>query len=143
MIKKYLVSRKPTLKKEKTFFIEERILSLSPLVKIKSITQAYKLGKNNVNYSMFINDLEINITRQTYDDLKRNVLYELDYIRYTYNFNNKIILFDIFQNSSSLMLVTVDFNSEEEISSFKKPYWLGIDVTDVEEYSFEYLIKNY
>lgn len=140
--KKYLVKEKPgSSNKLVTQFIEEAIISLVPLVEIKSITEAYKIGKHVVTNSLIINNNIIFIERSTFLDLKQNCLGSIEILRHSYKINdNNIALLDIYKDKSIPMTVSVNFENENESNNFIPPIWFGEEITNNKLYTNEYLI---
>ena len=142
--KKYLVKTKPgSSNKITTQFIEESVISLVPLVKTRSITEAYKIGKHMITNSLLIENNIILIERSTLIDLNKNSLGSIEILRHTYKIDNNVALLDIYQDKTIPMTVSVNFETENEFNSFIPPIWFGDEITNNEEYKNEYLAIHY
>lgn len=143
--RKFIAKIKPgSSNKIKTQFIEESVITLIPLVKLKSITEAYKVGKHTITNELIIgNNNNICIERSTFIDLQRSCLGSLETLRHTYEIKNNVAFLDIFKDKPFPMIVSVNFETEDELNNFIKPDWFGEEVTNNELYTTEYLAIHY
>lgn len=115
-----------------------------PLIKTRSVTEAYKIGKHIVTNSLIIeNNNIILIERSTFIDLNKNCLGSIEILRHSYKIDNNIALVDIYQDKSIPMTVSVIFETENEYSNFIPPVWFGDEITNNKLYTNEYLAIYY
>lgn len=147
-IKRYIVTNKPgSSKRTRTQFIEESIISISPLIKLRTITEAYRKSRHNIIHTLVIGsgiyEDSICIERSSLIDLQKRSFGDISFIRYSYEIFNKIILLDIYEKIPSLMIASIAFKDGEDSNKFKLPSWIGEEITDNEKFSQEYLTLHF
>jgi len=75
----------------------------------------------------------IKLTEEEYNSLKKSPGSHIFKKRFYFTDNGFQYEIDIFKDKlAGLVLVDVEFSSKEEMDLFKKPYWLGAEVTNLD-----------
>lgn len=125
--------------KIKTEYIEEHILLKAPLTKLKSKTEAYKIN-HKVEMQLIIDNNSILISKSTYDELKQNIsIGSVEYFRYYHVVDGINLILDVYSLPAYMMIITVQFENENDYNDFIVPNWFGKEVTDDDKYTNESL----
>lgn len=150
--RKFLVNEIPKkLDDYKQFEIEQGYISTNPTIRIRKINTRYILtvkSKFAVCKSdgdpIINNEIECEITEKEYEALKEKISGDLlRKNRYIIPLEQGLkVELDIFQGRlSGLVFAEVEFASVEEANNFKKPAWLGKDVSDDRRYRNSEIVK--
>ena len=134
--KTFLVKNIPTnLSSYKSFKIKQGYLSSShPALRIRQKSDKFEITKKIPlvagNFSS-VEEINIPLTKFEFNKLWHLTEKHLEKTRYIIPLENNLIAeLDIFDKKlSGLVFVEVEFSSEEEMNSFKKPNWFGQDIT--------------
>ena len=144
---KYLIKKMPeNLDKYKKKEIEQAYLNRSPVLRVRKSNDdyilTYKIKKTDPSgKGPIVNEeIEAPLTKEAYTHLKEkadgNVIVKTRYIiPYTSKKKKYTIELDVFHGKlEGLVFAEVEFESEEDAESFKKPAWFGKDVTADKRY---------
>ena len=140
--RKFLVTVLPNLTKTLSYTIEQHYLSYEPEVRLRLINDVRCVLTIKSNGNLARREVDIIIPRNKYDELFKmsigNMIYKRRYeiLKEPYKFE-----IDVFINRS-LILVEVEFNSEDEANNFVPPDWFGEEVTYEPKYKNQYLARN-
>lgn len=133
MERKFLINSKQKYNNKELFFINEAILSLDPLIKIKMVQQVYYNNRHKYKSIELITENSIiDIEYFTFIDLMNNCKYKLEYIQ-TIIDENTII--NDYKNLSSNLTIAIIKNGE-------KPYWCGNEITKDTRFDHDNLLIN-
>lgn len=151
--KKYLVKKLPeNLDNYEKKVIEQGYLCSNPIVRIRKSNDDYiltykskfGLGKEVGQHAKVCNEVEVQLNQEGYEHLKTKIDNRLiSKTRYIIPLEGgyKAEL-DIFNDYlDGLIIVEVEFGSEEEIHTFQPPEWFGEDVTKEKRYTNNSLSK--
>jgi CYTH domain-containing protein len=140
--RKFLVDKLPTsLDILKTNNIEQGYLSIVPEVRIRMLNDQYYLTVKSTG-SLTRDEFEIEISNETYLDLKKNIIGKLLIKKRHYvDIGNFVAELDIYKNFENLKIVEVEFITEAQASQFIVPEWFGKEVTYDEEFKNKNLFK--
>ncbi len=130
--RKYLIHRLPEhIESYPCRIISQGYLNTSPVIRIRQDNDRYELTYKSEGL-MARQEYNLPLTRESYEHLltkidgrlirKKRYMIPLE--------NNLTAELDVFKDElAPLILVEVEFNSEEEARSFTPPSWFGEDVT--------------
>lgn len=130
--RKYLIHRLPEhIESYPCRIISQGYLNTSPVIRIRQDNDRYELTYKSEGL-MARQEYNLPLTREAYEHLltkidgrlirKKRYMIPLE--------NNLTAELDVFKDElAPLILVEVEFNSEEEARSFTPPSWFGEDVT--------------
>lgn len=159
--KKYLVNNLDDVKKEvgiekcKKIKIEQGYLSNNPTIRVRKYNDEYCITyksrlvsdtsdlKNN--YDVIVNrEVELPLTKESYEHMLTKIDDNLvSKVRYNIELAGGLIAeLDVFEGKlDGLIMVEVEFESEESARNFVKPQWFGEDVSSDIRYKNLFLSK--
>lgn len=140
--RKYLVSEIPEhLESYPCRHLEQGYLNTSPVVRIRKDNDKYELTYKSKGY-MARMEYNLPLTKEAYEHLLTKIDGRLiQKRRYMIPVSSELTAeLDIFEGElAPLVLVEVEFSSEEEANTFTAPEWFGEDVTFSGKYHNSYL----
>lgn len=131
--------------------IEQGYLCHNPIVRIRKSNDDYYItykSKEGIDQSKHIaivnHEVELPLTKEAYETLRNKVEHNMVYkTRYLIPAEqNFTVELDVFEGLlKGLMFAEVEFFNEEMVQNFKKPEWLGADISKDKRYSNHYLSK--
>ena len=130
--------------------IEQGYLSSNPTIRIRKYNDEYCItyksrAKSSANNDIIVNkEIELPLTKDSYehmlskidDNLVKKTRYKIDLL------NGLIAELDVFEGKlKGLVLVEVEFESEEQAKLFNKPKWFGENVSSDKKYKNLFLSK--
>ena len=149
--KKYRVIKMPeNLERYPKKIIEQGYVCVKPVVRIRKSNEEYYLtykSKIGLDESVGIdtcvsNEFEAPLTESGYFHLKKKIDgYMVEKVRYCIPIDQKLTAeLDVFEGRlKGLIIVEVEFDSEEEAHLFQPPDWFGEDVSSDHRFKNNYL----
>lgn len=149
--RKFLVKSKPKSSTcIDTSYIEQGYLSVTQDIRIRKQIKSFKT-KQKVEYYLIIKsdgnmireEEHISIQHNTFIDLSKDIKgFMIEKVRRRYNIGNGLIAeFDIYKSIPDLIVVEVEFETEENANDFIPPDWFGEEITNNPYYKNKNLAK--
>lgn len=137
--RKFLVKYLPDLTNSKKIIIEQAYLNLNPEIRIRKENDKYFYTTKSSG-DLVRRESNKEIDSLTYYKLKENIIGNIiNKTRYLINYNNYLLEIDIYEGFlEGLIVVEVEFETEEEAHLFEIPMFFGREIT----YESEYKNKN-
>lgn len=141
--RKFLIEKVPDdLKPVKEFKIVQHYLSESPELRIRSMNGTHFTLTVKSNGNLVREEYEVEISGQTFDDLRRKSIGSIHKVRKYYKYNCYEISVDFYEHRElkEVRIAEVEFRNEQEAESFETPNWFGREVTEDKNFKNKNLV---
>ena len=145
--RKFLVKQMPELSKYPFRSLEQGYLCLSPTVRVRKEDDEYYLTyKSKAQDHISRQEYNLPLTKEAYEQLIKkaegNIITKKRYlIPLEDDLTAELDVFD--PPFAPLVLAEVEFQTVEQANAFKKPEWLGKDVSDDRQYYNSYMSQQF